>query len=47
MIDVLGKTGENTAEDIAGNKYVKVDGEWYNEDEVAEPEPLPDDAAAA
>ena len=39
-------TGENTAEDIAGNKYVKVDGEWYNEDEVAEPEPLPDDAAA-
>ena len=40
-------TGENTAEDIAGNKYVKVDGEWYNEDEVAEPEPLPDDAAAA
>ena len=36
-------TGENTAEDIAGNHYTRVDGVWYNAEEA----PLPEDAAVA
>ena len=39
-------TGENTATDIAGNEYVRVDGEWYPAEEAPEAE-LPDDAVAA
>ena len=40
-------TGENEAEDIAGNGYVRVEGERYAEEEAPRPEPLPDDAVAA
>ena len=36
-------TGENTAEDIAGNQYTRVDNVWYNAEEA----PLPEDAIAA
>ena len=39
-------TGENTAEDIAGNGYVRVENEWHPEAE-APAEPLPEDAQAA
>ena len=39
-------TGENTAEDIAGNRYGQVGGEWYPEEEAPETT-LPEDAAAA
>ncbi len=39
-------TGENIAEDIAGNGYVRVENEWYPEAE-APIEPLPEDAVAA
>ena len=38
-------TGENTAEDIAGNRYEQVEGEWYPEED-APAEPLPEDAVA-
>ena len=38
-------TGENTAEDIAGNRYEQVEGEWYPEED-APTEPLPEDAVA-
>ena len=37
-----GWTGEKTAEDIAGNRYTRVDDVWYNAEEA----PLPKDAAA-
>ncbi|MBR6219322.1 MAG: hypothetical protein IKQ80_02020 [Clostridia bacterium] len=40
-------TGSDAAEDIQGRGFVRVDSLWYNEDEAPEPEPLPDDAAAA
>ena len=40
-------TGEDSAEDIGGRKYERVDGVWYNEGEAPEPQPLPEDAAAA
>ena len=40
-------TGSDAAEDIQGRGFVRVDSVWYNEDEAPEPEPLPDDAAAA
>ena len=39
-------TGENTAEDIALNRYEQVEGEWYPEEEAPEAT-LPEDAAAA
>ena len=34
-------TGDNTAEDIQGNRYIRIDGVWYAEDA------LPEDALAA
>ena len=39
-------TSEDTAEDVAGNEYVCVDGQWYPVEE-APAEPLPEDAHAA
>ena len=41
------ETGEDTAEDIEGSKYVRVDDVWYSENEKPEAEPLPEDAAVA
>ena len=38
-------TGENEAENIAGEKYIRVENEWYPEAE-APTGPLPEDAAA-
>ena len=39
-------TDEDAATDIAGNHYTRVDGVWYNEEEIPT-EPLPESAAAA
>ena len=39
-------TGEDTATDIAGNEYVRVDGEWYPAEEAPEQE-IPENAVAA
>jgi hypothetical protein len=39
-------TGKDSAEDIQGEGFVRVDGEWYKADEAPETE-LPDDAVAA
>ena len=36
-------TGKDAAEDIGGESYKRLDGVWYNENEL----PLPEDAAAA
>ena len=45
--DTLSDNPEtDTAEDIAGNRYGQVGGEWYPEEEAPETT-LPEDAAAA
>ncbi|MBQ3270372.1 MAG: hypothetical protein IJH09_10670 [Clostridia bacterium] len=39
-------TGEDSAEDIAGNRYERVDGVWHAEDEAVQSAEMPGDAAA-